>query len=87
MFPYKALVNEKFDQFQSLYGNHFDYRVIRCTGDYGDQAAPLIQGKYEVAILTYEMFLSIALDKPALLHSIGLVVVDEAHFIADPSGA
>lgn len=85
LFPYKALVNEKFDQFQSLYGNHLDYRVIRCTGDYGDQTAAFVQGKFELAILTYEMFLSLALDKPALLNTLGLVVIDEAHFITDPS--
>jgi len=84
LFPYKALVNEKFDQFQNLYGSHLDYRVIRCTGDYGDQAAAFIQGKFELAILTYEMFLSLALDKPALLNTLGLVVIDEAHFINDP---
>lgn len=83
LFPYKALVNEKFDQFQSLYGNQLDYRVIRCTGDYGDQVAAFIQGKFELAILTYEMFLGVALDKPALLNNVGLVVVDEAHFITD----
>jgi helicase len=85
LFPYKALVNEKFDQFQGLYGGRLDYRVIRCTGDYGDQAAAFIQGKFELAILTYEMFLSIALDKPALLNNLGLVVIDEAHFIMDPT--
>jgi helicase len=85
LFPYKALVNEKFDQFQSLYGNYLDYRVIRCTGDYGDQTTAFMQGKYELAILTYEMFLSIALNKSALLHSVGLVVLDEAHFITDAS--
>ena len=85
LFPYKALVNEKYDQFESLYGQKLHYRVIRCTGDYNDQAANLFQGKYELAILTYEMFLSISLDKPEILHSIGLVVIDEAHFITDPS--
>lgn len=86
LFPYKALVNEKFDQFQSLYGNHLDYRVIRCTGDYGrDHVTAFVQGKFELAILTYEMFLSLALDKPALLNTLGLIVIDEAHFITDPS--
>src|SRR5262249_35667344 len=44
---------------------------------------PFIQGKFELAILTYEMFLNVALDKPALLNNIGLVVLDEAHFITD----
>ena len=57
--------------------------MIRCTGDYGDQVAAFIQGKFELAILTYEMFLGVALDKPALLNNVGLVVVDEAHFITD----
>jgi replicative superfamily II helicase len=83
LFPCKALVNEKFDQFHSLYESHLNYRVIRCTGDYGDQVAPFVQGKFELAILTYEMFLNVALDKPALLNTIGLVVLDEAHFITD----
>src|SRR5438094_449026 len=36
LLPYKALVNEKFDQFSELYGSKLRMRVIRCTGDYSD---------------------------------------------------
>lgn len=85
LLPYKALVNEKYDQFTSLYGEKLGYRVIRCSGDYSDQTGKLLQGKYDLAVLTYEMFLSLALERQEILHSIGLVVIDEVHFITDPN--
>jgi replicative superfamily II helicase len=85
LLPYKALVNEKHDQFRSLYGDRLGYRVIRCTGDYSDDNGALTHGKYEIAILTYEMFLNLALHVPAMLHCIGLVVLDEAQFVTDPN--
>jgi helicase len=85
LFPYKALVNEKFDQFSRIYGQRLGMRVIRCTGDYQDQTSAFFCGKYDLAVLTYEMFLSLALSQPGILNQIGLVVVDEAQFITDPS--
>lgn len=84
LFPYKALVNEKYEQFCKTYGDGLSMRVIRCTGDYQDQTSPLFRGKYDIAVLTYETFLSLALSNAALLNQIGLVVVDEAQFITDP---
>jgi helicase len=84
LLPYKALVNEKFDQFSLLYGERLDVRVIRCTGDRLDAATSFVRGKYDLALLTYEMFLGLALSNPSLLNQIGLVVLDEAQFIADP---
>jgi replicative superfamily II helicase len=84
LLPYKALVNEKYDQFQALYGAKLNLRVIRCTGDYQDDTKSLLRGKYDMGLLTYEMFLNLAVSNPALLHSLGLVVLDEAQFITDP---
>jgi helicase len=84
LFPYRALVNEKFDEFSRLYGDRLGMRVVRCTGDYTDQTPLLLRGKYDIALLTYEMFLNLTATNPAMLHSIGLVVVDEAQFITDP---
>jgi len=84
LLPYKALVNEKYDQFSLLYGERLDVRVIRCTGDRVDAASAFVRGKYDLALLTYEMFLGLALSNPSLLTQIGLVVLDEAQFIADP---
>lgn len=84
LLPYRALVNEKFDQFQRSYGDSVGLRVIRCTGDYSDQVDAFVRGKYDLAVLTYEMFLSVALNAPGVVRQLGLVVLDEAQFITDP---
>ena len=85
LLPYRALVNEKFDQFVKSYGQSLGLRGIRCTGDYTDQVERFTRGKYDLAILTYEMFLNLTLSLPGTLQQIGLVVVDEAQFITDPN--
>jgi helicase len=85
LFPYRALVNEKYDQFLALYGEHLGMRVIRATGDRTDQATLFARGKYDIAVLTYEMFLSFLVSTPSVLNYVGLVVLDEAQFIADAS--
>lgn len=84
LFPYKALVNEKYEQFRTTYAEKLAMRIIRCTGDYQDQTSALFRGKYDIAVLTYETFLNLALSNPSVLNQIGLVVVDEAQFITDP---
>ncbi|MBS1722977.1 MAG: DEAD/DEAH box helicase [Armatimonadetes bacterium] len=84
LLPYKALANEKFDQFTALYSEALGMRVVRCTGDYSDQSAQILKGKYDIGLFTYEMFLQLALSNPAVLNQLGLVVLDEAHFIVDP---
>src|SRR6516225_2862995 len=85
LLSYRALVNEKFDQFVKSYGQSLGLRGIRCTGDYTDQVERFTRGKYDLAILTYEMFLNLTLSLPGTLQQIGLVVVDEAQFITDPN--
>jgi helicase len=84
LLPYRALVNEKYEQFDALYGA-VGMRVIRCTGDYSDQTSWLIRGQYDIGILTYEMFLNLAVSNSAILNQLGLVVLDEAQFITDPN--
>ena len=84
LFPYKALVNEKFDQFSDLYGGQLGMRVIRCTGDYTDDTGAFIRGKYDLAVLTYEMFLQLVVSFPTIRQQLALVVLDEAQFISDP---
>lgn len=85
LLPYKALVNEKYDQFSHLYEKQLGMRVIRCTGDRLDGVEAFVKGKYDIALLTYEMFLGLSLGNPAALNLIGLVVLDEAQFITDPN--
>ncbi len=84
LLPYRALVAEKFDQFDQLYGRTLGLRVIRSTGDYLDDNRRFISGQYDLALLTYEMFLRLAVSNPHILSQLGLVVLDEAQFITDP---
>lgn len=84
LLPFKALANEKYEEFEELYDEDLGLRVLRCTGDYADQTEPFLKGQYDVAMLTYEMFLGLLVAMPTLLSKIGLVVLDEAQFIIDP---
>lgn len=83
LLPYKALVNEKFDQFSTLYGEELGLTVIRCSGDHADNINEFVRGKYDIAFLTYEMFLGLVTSNPSLMSAVGLVVIDEAQFITD----
>jgi helicase len=84
LLPFKALTNEKYEDFEALYGGRLGLRVVRCTGDHHDDIDEFVRGRYDIALLTYEMFLNLSLSLPSLLSKIGLVVLDEAQFIADP---
>jgi helicase len=84
LLPYRALASEKFEDFTALYGG-LGIRVVRCTGDYSDQANLIVSGRYDIALLTYEMFLNIGLSNPTVLTQLGLVVLDEGQFITDPN--
>ncbi|MPY88625.1 MAG: DEAD/DEAH box helicase [Luteitalea sp.] len=85
LLPYKALVNEKYDDFSAFYGQRLDMRVIRCTGDHHDRVREFVTGRFDIALLTYEMFLGIAVTNAPLLNLIGLIVLDEAQLITDRS--
>lgn len=84
LLPYKALVNEKYDEFSAFYGDKIGLRVARCSGDYQDQTISILKGKFDIAIFTYETFLGLALRSKGLLPQVGLVVIDEAQFLANP---
>lgn len=83
LLPYRALVNEKYEEFQERYGPS-GVRVVRCCGDATDGVAPALAGQYDLGFFTYEMFLNLALTSPRLLTQLGLIVVDEGQFITDP---
>lgn len=82
LLPYKALVNEKFEEFQALYGN-LGYRVIRSSGDWQDQNKLVFKGQYDIAFFTYETFLNFIVSSPHIIERLGLIVLDEAQFISD----
>jgi helicase len=84
LLPYRALVNEKYEDFRATY-EPAGMRVVRCSGDFTDQTGLFLSGRYDIAILTYEMFLGLAVATPTVLKRLGLVVIDEAQFITDPT--
>jgi helicase len=81
LLPLKALVADKRRHFQRVY-DAFGVRTFEATGD-TDDIGPLLRGKYDIALLTYEKFAGIALAFPHVLEQAGVVVVDEAQMIAD----
>lgn len=83
LLPYKALVNEKFEDFSALYGDRLGLRIARCSGDWQDQVGTVLRGKYDIAFFTYEKFLSMSVASAHMLNQIGLVVLDEAQFITE----
>jgi helicase len=83
LLPLKALVNDKLRQFQRVYGP-FGIRTIEATGE-TDDISPLLRGRYDIALLTYEKFSAIALTNPHVLEQVGTVVIDEVQMIADES--
>ncbi|WP_050631758.1 DEAD/DEAH box helicase [Bradyrhizobium viridifuturi] len=83
LLPLKALVADKRRHFNSVYGS-FGIRTVEATGE-TDDISPVLRGKYDVALLTYEKFAAIALTFPHVLGGAGVVVIDEAQMIADES--
>ena len=83
LVPYRALVNEKFEDFSQRYGPA-GLRVVRCSGDASDGVGPVLSGRYDLGFFTFETFLNMALGSPRLLNQVGLMVLDEGQFITDP---
>ena len=83
LLPLKALVNEKKRQFEKVYES-FGVRTIEATGETED-ITPLMLGRYDIALLTYEKCAAIALAYPHVLEQVGTIVVDEVQMIADES--
>ena len=82
LLPLRALVNDKYEDLRRKYAS-LGLRVIRSTGEIADDNDALMKGKFDMALLTYERFTSLAVIAPFLLRNVGLIVVDEVQMIAD----
>lgn len=83
LLPQRALVTDKYEDFRRTYGDLL--KVVRATGEYGDQVGEILSGHYDVALLTYEKFLSLAIANRHLTRAVSTVVVDELQMISDPN--
>ncbi len=74
--PLKALSNQKYRRtLRAQYGEH---RVGLLTGDVS------INGGAEVVVMTTEVLRNMLLTESHQLQSLGLVVLDEVHYLQDP---
>ena len=83
LLPLRALVNDKYDYMQRVYGDHLT--VIRATGEHSDQVGDLLSGQFDIALLTYEKFSNLVLGTPHILRGLSVVIVDEVQILSDPS--
>ncbi|GBE93656.1 DEAD/DEAH box helicase [Nostoc cycadae] len=81
LLPLKALVSDKFRTFNEAYGS-FGIITMQATGE-TDDITPLLQGRYDICLLTYEKFASVVLTNPYILNLVGTIVIDEVQMIAD----
>lgn len=73
--PIKALSNQKYMDFCRMFGND---RVGILTGDVSINPHALIQ------VMTTEVFRNMALSDPESISDVGLLILDEVHFMNDP---
>lgn len=74
--PLKALSNQKYSDFNSAYGPE---RVGLLTGD------NVINPDAELRVATLEVLRNMIYADPSQLDDVGLVILDEAHYLQDPS--
>ena len=72
--PVKALSNQKFRDLVAMYG---DEEVGLLTGDNS------INGDAPIVVMTTEVLRNMIYGRSRLLHDLGLVVLDEVHFLQD----
>ena len=83
LLPLKALVSDKRRHFKTVY-DPYGIRTVEATGE-TDDISPLIRGRYDIGLLTYEKFASVVLTNPHILRQAGIIVIDEAQMIANAS--
>jgi len=72
--PIKALSNQKFHDLRAIHGPE---RVGLLTGDNA------INGDAPVVVMTTEVLRNMIYARSSALHDLGLVVLDEVHFLQD----
>ena len=83
LLPLKALVNDKYEYMTKTYGR--EVQVVRATGDNSDQVGAILSGQYDIALLTYEKFMNLALGSPHIMQGLSAVIVDEVQTLSDPN--
>ncbi len=83
LVPTKALAEAKYEQFARLYGP-LGMRVEVSTHDRRSGDGRITRGEFDIAVTVPEKLWAMTMDAPALLQSVGAVVVDELQLLGDP---
>jgi len=84
LVPTKALAEEKFRQWLSMY-RELGLRVVISTRERPEADGQVLEGRFDLLIAVYEKMKSYLVVQPELLSQIRLVVVDELQMLADPT--
>ena len=82
LVPMRALASEKWQEFSDAF-EACGVTAIRSFGGVDDDDPSLRTNHYDVAFLTYEKFLMLALSRPYMLDAVETIVLDEVHLIGD----
>ncbi|MFB3784888.1 MAG: DEAD/DEAH box helicase [bacterium] len=84
LVPTKALANQRHQQLQERYAPHgFDIRLSTRDHPFDDQK--ILEGRFHLAIVIYEKMRSLLALRDAFLSSLAACVVDEIHYLFDPT--
>ena len=82
LVPTKALAEEKFEEFSSLYAP-LGYRIAISTRERPETDKIVMEGQYDLLIAVYEKMKAYLVSKPEMLSSIALVVADEIQMLGE----
>jgi replicative superfamily II helicase len=85
LVPFKAIAEERHAEFAARYRDHADlgFRCVVSDRDHHESDADLLNGKYDVAILTYEKLTALLVANQTLVSICGCVIIDEVQMISD----
>ena len=84
LVPLRAVAEERFDEFKSHF-NEYGVSVIISTGEHREYDEDLLTGNFHLAVIVFEKLLNLSVVNPALLDSLGMIVVDECQMISNES--
>ncbi len=82
LVPLKSLAEEKFRQFEKVYGE-YGIRTVISHRDRQEYDKDILHGHYDISILVYEKLQGLLVRNPDMLREVRLLVVDELQMVGD----
>jgi helicase len=85
LVPFKAIAEERYSELVSRYTDNpaLGFRCIVSDRDHHEHDSDLLNGKYDIAILTYEKLSALLVANQAILDTCGSVIIDEVQILSD----